>query len=155
MVSLLIPVRYLIHFYFDWSFQALSYLSRLYPEFSLLPRPWCSNHTLHTIYLNTQWLRLVPGLIFPMSIAASLIAFDRSQSHHITLGLLERLQKLSQAQIFGGWARLPLPYKTFNWRWHVDSDLFKMNPSPGINWVKPKIPKLSSLEKLSIKESRE
>jgi hypothetical protein len=37
-----------------------------------------------------------------MSINASLIAFDRSQAHHITLGLLERLKKLLQIQIFGG-----------------------------------------------------
>lgn len=149
MVSLLIPVLYLsilplFIFTLIGLFKHFSYLPKIYPEFSLLPRPWYSNHTLHAVYLDIQWLRLVPGLIFPMSIAASLIAFDRSQSHHITLGLLETLKKLPQTQIFGGWALLPLPYKTFNWTWHVDSNLFKMNPSPGINWVKPKTPKLSS-----------
>lgn len=102
-------------FYFDL-LKHFSYLPKFYPEFPLLSRPWCSNHTLHAMHLNSQWLKLVPGLIFPVSIAASLIAFDRSQSYHITLGLLERLKMLPQTQIFGGWARLPLPYETFHWR---------------------------------------
>lgn len=68
----------------------------------------------HTLHLDSQWLRLVPSLIFPMSLAVSLIAFDRSQAHHNTLGLSRRLKKRPQTQSFGGRAGIPLLYKTFN-----------------------------------------
>lgn len=93
------------------------------------------------MHLDIQWPRLVPSLIFPVSLAVSLIAFDRSQVHHNTLRLSRRLKKLPQTQIFGGWAGMPLPYKTFNWKQHTDSNLFQMSPSPGIDWIGPKTPR--------------
>lgn len=79
------------------------------PEFSVV-RTCFPVHdgqtTLHTpcIWIFIQWLCLLPSLIFLMSLAVSLIAFDRSQAHRNTLALSGRLKKLPQTQIFGGWA---------------------------------------------------
>lgn len=76
--------RYFSHFHIRLEIDLFNHFSQLlkfYAEFSLLPRPWCSNHTSHTVNLYIQWLRLVPSLIFPMSFALSLITFDRSQAH--------------------------------------------------------------------------
>lgn len=132
MYSLLIPtfnpiigVPPIVHLCLEVDlFSRFLQLPKSYPEFSLLPRPWCSNHTSHAMRLNIQWLRLVPSPIFPVSLAVSPIAFDRSQAHHNTLGLSRRLKKLPQTQIFGGWAGIPLPYVAFNWKQHIDSNLF-------------------------------
>ena len=48
----------------------------------------------------------------------------------------------------------PLPYKAFNWKQRMDSNLFKMCPSSGIHWIEPKTQDLSSLEKYNIRGDR-
>lgn len=85
--SLFIPIFYLTihissitHFCLEIElFNHHSQLPKSYPEFSLLPIPWCSSHTSHATHLTTQWLRLVPSPVFPVSLTVSLIAFDRAR----------------------------------------------------------------------------
>ena len=132
---------------------------KFYPEFSVV-RTCFPVHdgqtTLHTpcIWIFIQWLRLLPSLIFPMSLAASLIAFDRSQTHRNTLALFRKAEEAAADPNFWWLGWYPLPYKAFNWKQHRASNLFKMYPSPGIHWIEPKTQDPSSLEKHNIRGDR-